>query len=374
MLVLEHDAKSLIAGQGVPVPAGYLLQKGDELQPDLPGPWMAKAQVTAGKRGKRGGVVKCDDLPALESAVDSILGLKLGALSVDWVRVEQCVEFVRELYLSISYDPKSGMVQLIVSAEGGVEIESVEPSRIHTRFVEADPQACIAAGREVAALIDPALRDVIEDAVAKLANAFFALDATLLEINPLFVRNDGSWIAGDAKLILDEGAFERRPENVAFVHANAARYPETDFKLREGFDYIKLDENGRVGLVTTGAGLTMMVVDEMTMRGAPPYNFLDIRTGQIHSEPDRLVTALSMIKQGRNVDRLLVNIFAGITDLLNFAQRFLEAAAIVDLSGFKIFVRIEGLNRQAANQLLLDSPLDVQVFDDLQDAIKAIAQ
>lgn len=373
MLILEHDAKFLISRKGIPVPAGYLLKKGEAPRPDLAGPWMAKAQVTAGRRGKDGGVRKCDDMPALTQAVDSILGMTLGPHRVGWVRVESCVTFARELYVSISYDPQSGKVMIIFSREGGVEIESVVPALIHSKLVEPTEDDCLRAAREIAAAEAPELRGLIKDVIMKLARAFFALDATLLEINPLFVLPDGGWIAGDAKLILDEGAFSRQPETVEFVHANAGRYPETAFKLREGFDFIKLNEGGSVGLITTGAGLTMMLVDEMTVRGAVPYNFLDIRTGQIHSEPDRLVTALRMIKEGENVDRLLVNIFAGITDLLNFAKRFLEAAEIVGLSKYRIFVRIEGLNRDAANRLLLASPLNVRIFDDLEAAVREIA-
>src|SRR6185436_6299764 len=113
---------------------------------------------------------------------------------------------------------------------------------------------------------------------------FFESEALLVEINPLFVRADGTWTAGDAKVVTDDNARERQPRLRTLVERRAATYPEVALKLAHGFDYVVVDPDGEIGLLTTGAGLSMMLIDELRAAGLRPYNFLDIRTGGLRGE------------------------------------------------------------------------------------------
>ena len=165
----------------------------------------------------------------------------------------------------------------------------------------------------------------VREAAEHVAQAFLTLEALLIEINPLFIRPDGSWVAGDAKLVTDDNALSRQPILRSLLERRSDSYPETALKLRHGFDYVVVDPEGEIGLLTTGAGLSMMLIDEMREAGLKPYNFLDIRTGGLRGETERLVHVLDWMAQGRRVRVLLINIFAGITDLAEFSRLLLAA-------------------------------------------------
>src|SRR5262249_7664486 len=129
----------------------------------------------------------------------------------------------------------------------------------------------------------------LADAGAKLAHAFMTSEAMLIEINPLFIKADGTWVAGDAKFVTDDGALERQDATRAMLNARNAAYPEAALKLDHGCDYVVVDPAGELGLLTTGAGLSMMLIDELRAMGLKPYNFLDVRTGGLRGETTRLV-------------------------------------------------------------------------------------
>ena len=158
-----------------------------------------------------------------------------------------------------------------------------------------------------------------------LAEMLLTNELALAEINPLFV-NEGICIAGDAKIVIDLNAVHRQPRTAAIIAARPFIYSDACRKIDEGFDYVELDPDGEIGLVTTGAGLSMMLIDELTARGAKPLNFCDIRTGQMRGNPVRLVKVLEWLTSRPSLKVVLVNIFAGITDLAEFAG--LLAAAI----------------------------------------------
>jgi succinyl-CoA synthetase beta subunit len=374
MLVTEHDAKEIVSRLGdVPVPAGVLVRAGANLCiSSLPeGPWVVKAQVASGKRGKAGGIVRCETLSEVADAVRKIADISIGGHPPEWVRVESAVKFVAERYLSIMVDPGRGQLRLIYCEQGGIDVEEAPSGSVRSVLVGCTPDEFARGARELASGIRDA--EIIHDAVTKLGRAFYAAEATLVEINPLFMLQDGRWIAGDCKLILDDAAAARNDVLTDLVSREGDRYPDTRFKLTEGFDLLVLDPEGEVGLLTTGAGLTMMLLDELSAKNVRLFNFCDIRTGQIHGDPARLVTALRMIKSGVDVKRLLINVFAGITDLRNFAIRFLEAAEIVSLDRMDIVVRLVGLNRQDAVDLFQASKLKVTIVEDLDEAITALA-
>jgi succinyl-CoA synthetase beta subunit len=194
----------------------------------------------------------------------------------------------------------------------------------------------------------------------------------LAEINPLFVSAFGC-VAGDAKVVVDLNAVERQPRIAALIEARAEAYADANRKLHEGFDYVELDPLGEIGLVTTGAGLSMMLIDELTARGGKPLNFCDIRTSQMRGSPARLQRVLEWITSHQSLRVVLVNIFAGITDLAEFAT--LLATAIEQTPGLRVPVvaRLVGRGAAQAKRFLAERQPGVLLTEDLEEALQWIS-
>jgi succinyl-CoA synthetase beta subunit len=273
----------------------------------------------------------------------------------------------RECYLSLMVDAAAGAVRVTFIAEGGVEVEShaLTPAMTRTCAPEAaEIEAALAALTE-----DPAVREV----GGALARLFLEQELMLAEINPLFVGTRGA-VAGDAKVVLDGNALHRQPDQQALLRANAALYPDALRKLDEGFDYVELDPQGSIGLITTGAGLSMMLVDELTARGARPINFLDIRTGQLRGSPARLVRVLDWLAGHASLRVLFVNIFAGITDQREFAQLLATALAQQPAHNVPVVARLVGNGSEEARAWLARERPDIAIFEDLEGAIARAAE
>jgi succinyl-CoA synthetase beta subunit len=371
MYLLEHDAKELLARYGIAVPPGRLVDPEDTLDRlTLPaGPWIVKGQVAAGGRGKAG-VIKRSDTP--KEAADharGMFGASVKGRTVESVRIEQQVPAAREIYIGFLLDPAAGGVRAILSASGGMDIEQVPRERIFSEVAPAETEALAACMDRLAGRLPPDLAPAARDAGRKLARAFIDLEAMLLEINPLFVLDGGHWIAGDAKLVTDDNALARHKDLEALVKARAGAYPDVARKHEHGFDYVEVDPDGEIALLTTGAGLSMMLIDELRAAGLKPFNFLDIRTGGLRGETKRLTQVLTWIGHGRKVRVLLVNIFAGITDLGEFSQLLVTA---LESAGLKVPVvaRLVGTNLAAAREVLAKA--GIPLHTDLDAAIVEI--
>jgi succinyl-CoA synthetase beta subunit len=372
MYLLEHDAKELLAAHGVNVPAGRLIERADELDgmslPD--GPWVAKGQISAGGRGKAGLIQDADTARELKARVAEILGRTVHGRTVKAVRVEQRVGGARESYLGFLLDPARGGARVIASARGGVDIEQVPHGEIFSDATRMDAAAIVANVRKLSDRLPPEVARAARAAAGQLARAFLGLEALLLEVNPLFVREDGSWLAGDAKLVTDDNAFPRQPALRALVEKRAHAYPEVALKLAHGFDYVVVDGAGEIALLTTGAGLSMMLIDELRAAGLRPYNFLDIRTGGLRGETGRLVQALGWMAEGKSVKVLLVNIFAGITDLGEFARLLLSALKETPRLRLPVVARLIGNGYAEAREVL--AAAGIAVHTDLDAALTAV--
>jgi len=373
MLIVEHDAKEILSRFGIPVPAGTIVEVDTRLAEDSlpPGPWMAKAQATIGGRGKAGGVIACDDTAALQRATASIGRMQLGGRPVRWVRIESRAAFECELYVSVNLDTRTGRVAVLVSDAGGVDVEA-NAQTINRKDAHPEASDIVVAISAAAGGMSPEAENTLREAAPALSQAFIEADASLIEINPLFVMADGGWLAGDAKMIIDENALFRRPWLEKLLR-DAGRYDDLVERLDSGFDFMVLDEAGTVGLLTTGAGLTMSVIDEMAARGIVPFNFCDIRTGQIHDDPSRLVRVLSAMNDAPSIETILVNVFAGITDLANFAARLVEAAAAVGIAPDRIVARLVGHRCDEAIRILHAWSSEVRIARDLDHALDLIA-
>jgi len=371
MILLEHDAKALMAERGIRVPRGVLVRAPGDVPFGLVPPLMVKAQVPVGGRGKAGGVVEAADTTALAPAIRNILGATIKGHRVRECRVEE-VATGHECFIGFALDEASGKVGVLLSASGGVDVEADAHRHVMAERVDFDPAACREAAMRLAALAPEPMRAAFSDIAPRLAAMFFSLDAVLLEINPLFVRPDGSWIAGDAKLCLDDNALARQPGLAALIRNRADAYPETAGKLANGFDFAILDADGEVGLVTTGAGLTMQLIDELTARGCRPFNFCDIRTGEFRGNPARLIHVFETLAASPSVKAILINFFAGITHLGEVARLLAAALEAVPHLKVPITARLIGNGYDEVVAALGAMPAPLAVEPDLERALDRI--
>ena len=371
MYLLEHDAKELLHACGVSTPQGVMLDRDSPIDSStLPvGPWIVKGQIAAGGRGKAGLVKKAASLHDVHEIALSMIGSVVNGKRVASVRVEQQISGADELYIGMLIDPAAAGVRVLISERGGVDIETLPSDAIRSESVTAEPDAIVAAVDRLTNGMPRAKRAALLEAAKPLSRFFFESEALLVEINPLFVRADGTWTAGDAKVVTDDNALERQPKVRALVERRAATYPEVALKLAHGFDYVVVDPDGEIGLLTTGAGLSMMLIDELRAAGLKPFNFLDIRTGGLRGETTRLVKVLQWIGEAPRVRVVLINIFAGITELGEFSK--LLVAAIREAPALKVPVvaRLVGNGLPAAQAVLneagiaLHTDLDAALVD-----------
>ena len=374
MYLFEHDAKELLAARGIPVPHGVLV---DAAANDLalpPGPWVVKAQVTAGGRGKAGGIRKASTQEELHKALAEIMRLEIAGRPVCACRVEQQVSGAQETYLGIMLDPVGAGVRVLLAPRGGMEIEAMASEPGLLRSAVGDPNVASIEARivELARDFEAPLSTAFSAAAKALAAAFCGYECSLLEVNPLFVLPDGSWRAGDAKMITDDDALPRQSAVAALLERRARAYPEAHLKRHYGCDYVVVDPAGEIGLLTTGAGLSMMLIDELRQAGLRPYNFLDVRTGGLRGDPARLIHVLNWIAEGRKVKVVLVNIFAGITDLGEFARLLLAALESASELRVPVVARLVGNGFEAARAVLAEA--GIPVVTDLDAAVARVRQ
>jgi len=369
VLLIEADGKTLFADHGIPLPPGRVVSDAGQLgQPPGNGPWMVKAQVPVGGRGKAGGIRRCTSTQQIGAAVTQMLGARLKGHQVDACLVEQAAEG-EERYLAIMVDAASYGLRVIYSAQGGVDIE--QSGSAQGRLCPPHPGAVAEALAELIADEPAAWRDQVASIGGKLASMLIERELALAEINPLFVSAAGC-VAGDAKVVVDPNAVERQPRIAAMIEARPNVYLDANRKLHEGFDYVELDPQGEIGLVTTGAGLSMMLIDELTARGKKPLNFCDIRTGQMRGSPARLMRVLEWITARQSLRAVLVNIFAGITDLGEFAGLLATATAQTPSLRVPVVARLVGRGADEAKRILAERSPDIFVTEDLEAALQRI--
>jgi len=371
MMLLEHDAKELLAADDIPVPMGVLAATADvALPPSLRAPFMVKAQIAVGGRGKAGGIKRAASIADLHQGLGELLGRTIKGQTVRACRIEQRVEGM-ECYLSVSLDPTRGRLRVLLSFEGGVDIEAhAERGALHSADTEFKEHEAIAAASRLANTIANPARETIVHAAERLITEFFAFEATLLEVNPLFIRPDGSWTAGDLKLVIDDNALVRQPRLCDLIRHRANAYPELALKLNHGFDFVVVDPDGEIGLVTTGAGLSMQMIDELAERGHPAFNFCDIRTGQLRGDPTRLINVFQWIAAGRNVRSVLINFFAGITHLGEVAKLLVTALNAVPELRVPVTARLIGNGYDEAIAVFANAGHPLRVEPDLDRAIE----
>ena len=381
MNIHEYQAKKILAQYGVPVPRGGVahsatgaIYQANELGGDK---WIVKAQVHSGARGKAGGVKLCESPKEISQFCDQFLGNNLvtnqtgpEGKMVSSIYVEEATDIIKELYFSIVLDRATQKVTLVVSTEGGMDIEQVAeemPEKINK--IRIDPSVGMQPfqARQLVftlGLPNEAIGSASR-AVMKCYRAFRDTDANLLEINPLVLTSGNKVLALDAKMSFDANALYRRPEIFEF-------HDKTQQDIREinaaehDLNYIGLE--GNIGCLINGAGLAMATMDMIQHAGGGPANFLDIGGG---ASAQRVATSIELVLSDENVEAILVNIFAGINRCDWVAQGIVDLLNKRDID-VPLVVRLSGTNVEKGQKILRDSGKKVITAETLSDAAHTV--
>jgi succinyl-CoA synthetase beta subunit len=391
MNIHEYQAKELLAKFGVPVPAGHAAMSVEEAvaaAASLPGPlYVVKSQIHAGGRGKgrfkelgpdaKGGVRLAGSAEEVRDAAAEMLGRTLVTIQtgpagkqVNRLYVTDGVDIAREFYLALLVDRASGRIAMVVSTEGGMDIEQVAhdtPEKIHTIAIDPATGFMPHHGRAVAHALrlDGELNKQAQKTARLLYEAFVGTDASQIEVNPLAVTEDGKLLVLDAKIGFDSNAMFRHPELEALRDESEEDPTELEASKHD-LAYIKLD--GDIGCMVNGAGLAMATMDIIKLHGAFPANFLDVGGG---ASKEKVTAAFKIILSDPAVKGILVNIFGGIMRCDIIADGIVAAAKEVDLK-VPLVVRLEGTNVEEGKRILADSGLAIVPANDLGDAAQKI--
>jgi succinyl-CoA synthetase beta subunit len=377
----EYQAKDVFRSYGIAVPAGKVAASAEEAVAAAQAlgcqVWVVKAQVHAGGRGKAGGVKVAQDIAAVRSAAQAMLGQRLvtkqtgpEGLPVEHVYVEAGSQIEREIYLSLTLNRERGRIALIASAAGGMDIEEVAaktPEKILTVNIHPaaglQPYQC----RDLAFGLGLKGAQIAE--FQSIASALYRLylenDASLVEVNPLIVTKAGHLVALDAKINLDANALFRHPELVKL------RDPEQEDPMERrasehDLNYVSLD--GDIACMVNGAGLAMATMDLIKLHGGQPANFLDVGGG---ATSERVTAAFKLVLSNPKVRAVLVNIFGGIVRCDLIADGVINAVKNVGIE-VPVVVRLEGTNADKARETLAGSGLKITAATDLTDAARKV--
>jgi succinyl-CoA synthetase beta subunit len=362
MKLHEHQAKTIFADAGIPVPDSRLATTVDEALDavdEIGYPAAIKAQVHVGGRGKAGGIKIATDRDEAERYAEEILGMDLKGYTVDEVLVEAGVDFVDELYVGVTMDRGAGEPVLMVSTEGGVDIEEVAeetPDAIAREHV--DPAFGLHPYQARKVVYEAGVDADVALDVASILSTLYELyedsDASEIEVNPVMITGDRDVIAADAVMNIDEDALFRQPDLAEL--AEESYEDELEAKAGEyGFDYVRL--SGNVGIIGNGAGLVMTTLDLVDYYGGKPANFLDIGGG---AKAERVTQALDMVFSDPNVDSVVFNIFGGITRGDEVAKGINEALAEFDEIPKPVVVRLAGTNAEEGMEILNTDLIEVE--------------
>ncbi|MEF8796614.1 MAG: ADP-forming succinate--CoA ligase subunit beta [Salinivenus sp.] len=387
MKLHEYQAKGILRDYDVPVPRGIVAETVDdavaaaerlqrENDADL---FVVKAQIHAGGRGKGGGVKLAESIEEVRTHADAILGMNLvthqtgeEGQQVRKILVTAGVDIEQEYYLGVTLDRERSMNVIMVSTEGGVDIETVaeeSPEQIHR--VGVDPSIGLRPfhARQLAFAMDlegDAFKQAV-NAITGLYEAFEETDSTLAEINPLVQTGAGDIAAVDAKINLDDNALFRHPdlEEMRDLHEEDPTEVEAG---EHGLSYIKLD--GNVGCMVNGAGLAMATMDIIKLAGGEPANFLDVGGS---ASAETVEAGFRIILKDPNVKAILVNIFGGIVRCDRVAKGVIQAAKNVDIE-VPLIVRLQGTNAEEGKALLDESDVTVESAVLLKEAADKVTQ
>lgn len=381
MKIHEYQAKEILKKYNVPVPQGipaFTRTEAVKAAKKLGGSiWVVKAQIHAGGRGKGGGVKVAHSIDEVSDIASRMLGMQLithqtgpEGRRVKRLLIEQGIDIKKELYAGITLDRAASKNVIMVSTEGGVEIEKVAaetPEKIIKEYI--DPAAGLLPYQARKLAFALGLEGVQHKNAVRFFTALYNMynktDASLAEINPLVITAGGDVLALDAKVNFDDNALYRHPEIAEMRDPDEEESLEIEAS-KYNLNYIKLD--GNVGCMVNGAGLAMATMDIIKLAGGMPANFLDVG-GSANKET--VANGFKIIMSDPNVKAILINIFGGIVRCDRVAQGVIDAANKVKIE-LPVIVRLEGTNAVEAKELLENSGLNFEVASTLKDAARKV--
>ena len=385
MKIHEFQEKDLFRNAGIPVPKGNVAATSEEaveIAKTLDGPpWVVKAQIHAGGRGKGGGVKIVKSIEEVKKAAEDILSKPLvthqtgpAGQKVRNLLVEEGLDIEREFYLGIVIDRKLESPVMIFSQAGGMEIEEVSaknPELVLFENIDITSGSMPYEARSFFYGIEPMLdKNVFRElsaTMSKLYSLFMSNDCSLVEINPLVVTSSGKVVALDAKINFDDNALFRQ-KDIAKLHDSHEMDELEAEASKYSLNYIRLD--GNIGAMVNGAGLAMATMDVIKLAGAEPANFLDVGGG---ATEEMVKNGLKIILTDKRVKAVLINIFGGIMRCDVLARGVVNAAKEVDIE-VPLIVRLEGTNVEEGREILKNSDLDFSVAGDIEEAGGMVAK
>jgi succinyl-CoA synthetase beta subunit len=384
--LFEYQARDLFAKHGVAVLDGIVAETPEEARAAterLGGRAVVKAQVKIGGRGKAGGIKLANDPAEAAAQAGQILGMDIRGHTVRKVMLAETAQIAEEYYVSYLLDRANRTFLAMATIEGGMDVEEVaatKPEALAKIPVDANQGVDGAKAREIAeaAQFPPEVLDQVTEVLVKLWRVFVAEDATLVEVNPLVKTADGTVVALDAKVTLDDNADFRHPDHAELADRFAVDPLEQQAKDRD-LNYVKLD--GEVGIIGNGAGLVMSTLDVVAYAGEEfggvrPANFLDIGGG---ASADVMANGLEIILGDPSVKSVFVNVFGGITACDAVANGIVQAIEMLKAKGEPInkplVVRLDGNNAAEGRRILDDAEHDiVEMVDTMDGAARRAAE
>jgi len=379
----EYQAKEILARYGIKIPKGRIAFTIAEAEAAAraigSGPFVVKAQIHAGGRGKWGGISQVRNYQEVAQVARQLIGSKLvtqqtgpAGKKVSRVLVEESIPIAQEFYLGVTIDRQKGRVAMIGCAEGGVEIEEVasrSPEKIKKIIAEPGCGLTLFQGRRLAIELGLAGNTIGKWSAVTLAlyRAFMDNDCVLTEINPLALTVAGDLVALDAKMEIDDNALFRHPDLLAlrdFEQEDPRDLEAERLNLR----FISLP--GNIGCIVNGAGLGMATLDLLRYYGGEPANFLDAGAG---ASKEVIRNAFSLLSSDPKVKGIFVNMFGGITRCDSYAEGIVEALRENPLP-VPLVIRMEGTNVELGRKILEESGLNIKTYSNMAEAAQKIIE
>jgi len=371
----EYEAKNILAQYGIPVPQGALITNANSAVnavAKLKPPFAVKSQVLIAGRGKAGGILFADPVEEAEKAAEKLLKTAIKGIPVKKVLIEEKLPINKELYCGVTIDRFARSYVAIASAVGGMEIEEIaEKTPQAVLKILVNPQQGFRSfhARQVTRKLGYGGSQLLELAriFEKLYQAGMDYDAELIEINPLAETEEGSFVALDARIIMDDNALFRHQEyKKRLLGEERDRTPQENQALRNNLAYVKLE--GNIGIIGNGAGLVMATLDVIRCYGGKPANFLDVGGG---APTERIAAALNIVLSDPNVKALFVNILGGITRCDDVARGIIEATKKPVITK-PIVVRLVGTNEEEGKRILAEA--GIHVLDSIEEAVNQVVK
>jgi succinyl-CoA synthetase beta subunit len=383
MKIHEYQAKELFKSFHIPIPRGGVVKTPEEAfhvaKQIGAGPYVLKAQVHAGGRGRAGGIRIVNDLNEIQKTAHDMLEKRLvthqtGAEGkpVQTLLVEEVLVGTKEIYLGIVIDRQQACPVVLASSEGGVEIEKIvaeNPEKLISEVIDPCIGLCPFQVKKIFYALDLAgeFSREVNEIITNLYRLFYEKDCSLAEINPLVLTKDGRCVALDGKLNFDDNAIYRHPDIGDLRDINQENPLEVEAS-KYSLNYIKL--NGTVGCMVNGAGLAMATMDLIKFVGAEPANFLDVGGG---ATKETVKEGFKLLLYDKDVRMIFINIFGGILRCDILAQGVVEAAKELVIN-LPIVIRLEGTNVEEGRRILATSELSLSIAEDLKDAARKVKE